>query len=285
MNWIIMDLLAAAGMALSVCLAKKGGKDTDATLAATIFCSAVCSMELFIGRKTFSLDAVAQIKQDHWLDILIVGFFLGLAWLFLFMALKTGDATRVLSMAKLHLILIPVISILVNKQKFPVPVVVAMALFLAGIVFMLIGSESAEWLFNALMAACLYTSCYSVESNVIDRGPLHICISHMISLFIFLMISLVKKNGDTFKSLTFAHGMLILFAGFAFKGSTIAYDRAMELLGSRSHTAAVRLNRLDILFAMGICMLLFKEKPSPKLIGGVVTIVAALEVLTFLYRM
>lgn len=282
MNWIVMDLLSAVAIALSVCFAKKGGDDTDPTLSAAIFCSAVCGLEMFIGRKKFTLHSFIGIDRGDWFDILAVGILLGLSWLFLFMAFKSADPGRVFAMGKLYLVMIPVIEILINKSKFPVSVITAMVLFLFGIVMMLVSSESTEWMFNALIAASLYTTYHAIEEKVIEKGEFAVLLSHLIALFMFLLISLVKKNGETFKSLTFAHGCLLILAGFTFKTSTLLYNKALYFIdkANGSRLAVLRLNRLDVLFAFGLAALILKDKLSAQKIAGAVCVVLAIEALT-----
>lgn len=280
MSWIVMDLFAAVAMALSVCFAKKGVEKTDPTIGAAIFCFAICAMELFIGRRKFSPTSLLSLNSGDWFDIVMVGILLGLSWQFIFMAFKSGDSSRVFTMAKLYILLIPVIEILINRAPFPRTVIFAMVFFVVGIIMLLVGSESTEWLFNSLIAASFYTVYQALEEKVVDQGSFAIFLSHVIALFMFLIISMVKRNGDTFKSLTFAHGVLLMVAGFCVKFSSLFYDKAVGFFGDGNKMFLVRINRFDIIIALGVAAVLFKEKLSAKKIVGVTFVLAAIEVLT-----
>lgn len=108
MYWLISAFLSAITAALVAIFAKMGLKGIDSTLATTI---RSVIMAVFLVAVSFSLEkfngfSLKTLDLRDWLLIAAAGVAGALSWLFYFMALKTGLATRVAAIDRLSLVFI-----------------------------------------------------------------------------------------------------------------------------------------------------------------------------------
>ena len=114
MSWLIFALLSAIFAALVAIFGKIGLKEIDSTLATTVR-SIIMAGFLFvtslIGRK-ISLGAIDKFTSKDWLFIVLSGVAGALSWLFYFMALKQGDASKIVAIDRLSIIFVVVFAAL-----------------------------------------------------------------------------------------------------------------------------------------------------------------------------
>lgn len=108
--WIIYSVLAAFTAALVAIFGKLGLKNIDPTLATTIRSIVMAGFLIITSivlRKidNFSLEAVAL---KDWLLIILAGIAGALSWLFYFLALKSGDTTKVVVIDRMSLVFVAI---------------------------------------------------------------------------------------------------------------------------------------------------------------------------------
>ena len=103
--WIVYALLAALFAALTSILAKIGIQEVNSNLATAIRTVVVLVMAWGIVFATGKHHEMANITQKSWLFLCLSGVATGLSWLFYYKALQLGDASRVVPIDKLSVVI------------------------------------------------------------------------------------------------------------------------------------------------------------------------------------
>lgn len=108
MYWLIFAFLSALAASLVAVFGKLGLKSLDSTLATTvrslIMAGFLVVVSLFLGKwNNFNFNS---LSSKDWILIALSGVAGALSWLFYFFALKTGDATKVVAIDRLSIVLV-----------------------------------------------------------------------------------------------------------------------------------------------------------------------------------
>jgi transporter family protein len=117
--WFFYALLSAVFAALVAILAKLGLKTVDSTIATTIRSVIMAVFLMFVGLSLGKLSDLSPTLLSHrdWLLIILSGVAGAISWLFYFLALKTGDASKVVALDRLSLVFVIFLSALVLGEK------------------------------------------------------------------------------------------------------------------------------------------------------------------------
>ena len=112
MNWLIFAFLSAITAALVAIFAKMGLKGIDSTLATTIrsIIMAVFLTLVSFFLKKFQGFSLKSFDSKDWLLIVLAGIAGALSWLFYFLALKTGLATKVVVIDRLSFVFVIILA-------------------------------------------------------------------------------------------------------------------------------------------------------------------------------
>lgn len=138
--WLIYALISAISAALVTIFAKIGLKQIDSTLA-TIIRSIIMALFLvsigFISKKINS-TSISNLNSKDWLFIILSGIAGAVSWLFYFLALKSGTASKVAVIDKTSIIFIILLSFLFLKETFHPINIFGILLLIVGTLFILI---------------------------------------------------------------------------------------------------------------------------------------------------
>ena len=106
--WLVYAFLSSITAALVAILAKIGLKNIDSTLATTIrsIIMAVFLVLVALSLKKFQGFSINSFSNRDWILIILAGIAGALSWLFYFLALKTGLATKVATIDRLSLVFV-----------------------------------------------------------------------------------------------------------------------------------------------------------------------------------
>lgn len=112
--WLFYATLSALFAALVAILGKVGLKNVDATLATTLRAVIMAIMLLVASAALgkFSDFSVSEVGGKGWLFIVLAGIAGALSWLFYFIALQSGDVTRVSAIDRASIILVVLLAAL-----------------------------------------------------------------------------------------------------------------------------------------------------------------------------
>ena len=124
MTWYIAAGLSAIFAALTSIFAKIGIKDIDSNLATAIRTTFILFFTWGIAASQGTLSKITEISKHSWLFLLLSALATGFSWLFYFYALKVGEASKVVPIDKLSLVLTILFAALILKEKIGVQVII-----------------------------------------------------------------------------------------------------------------------------------------------------------------
>ncbi|HKZ34727.1 MAG TPA: EamA family transporter [Patescibacteria group bacterium] len=134
MNWILFAFLSAFFAALTAILAKVGVKDVNSNLATAVRTVVIL---LFAWGIVFFQQVHKELTHISRLSLIFLvlsGITTGLSWLFYFRALQIGEASKVVPIDKLSLVLTIILAVVLLKEKLTVPVLLGSILMTIGAV-------------------------------------------------------------------------------------------------------------------------------------------------------
>jgi transporter family protein len=132
MNWLIAAFLSALFAALTSILAKIGVKSVSSNLATAIRTVVILFFAWGIVIFQGGLKEIGEISKNSFLFLILSGLATGLSWLFYFYALKVGDASKVVPIDKLSLVLTIILAGLILKEKITAPILIGSILMTTG---------------------------------------------------------------------------------------------------------------------------------------------------------
>lgn len=105
MSWFIFALLSAVFAALVSILAKIGLKDLNSNLATAIRTTVVLIFTWGIAFAQGLNKEIGNITKSTWIFLTLSGIATGLSWLFYFRALQMGEASKVMPIDKMSIVI------------------------------------------------------------------------------------------------------------------------------------------------------------------------------------
>ena len=136
--WFVLALLSAIFAALTSILAKVGIEGVNSNLATAIRTVVVVVMAWGMVFLTNSQNGIAEISKRSWLFIILSGLATGASWLCYYRALQLGDASKVVPIDKLSVVITLVLAFVFLHEEFTVKSLVGCILIGAGTLIMVI---------------------------------------------------------------------------------------------------------------------------------------------------
>ena len=116
--WFVLALLSAIFAALTSILAKVGIEGVNSNLATAIRTVVVVVMAWGMVFLTNSQNGIAEISKRSWLFIILSGLATGASWLCYYRALQVGDASKVVPIDKLSVVITLVLAFVFLHEQF-----------------------------------------------------------------------------------------------------------------------------------------------------------------------
>ena len=136
--WFVFALLSALFAALTSILAKVGIEGVNSTLATAIRTCVVLAMSWGMVFLTNVQGGISSISQKSWLFLILSGLATGASWLCYYRALQIGEASKVVPIDKLSVVITLVLAFVFLHEKFTVKSAVGSLLLLAGTLVMVL---------------------------------------------------------------------------------------------------------------------------------------------------
>ena len=138
MMWFWFALGSAVFAALTAILAKIGIDGVDSNLATAIRTVVVVIMAWGMVFLTNAQGGLAQISKKSWIFLILSGLATGLSWLCYYKALQIGDASKVVPIDKLSVVITFVLAFVFLHEDFTWKSALGCALIGAGTVLMVV---------------------------------------------------------------------------------------------------------------------------------------------------
>ena len=116
--WLVFALLSAIFAALTSILAKVGIEGVNSNLATAIRTVVVVVMAWGMVFITNAQNGIAEISKRSWLFLVLSGLATGASWLCYYKALQTGDASKVVPVDKLSVVITLVLAFVFLHEQF-----------------------------------------------------------------------------------------------------------------------------------------------------------------------
>lgn len=136
--WFIFALLSAVFAALTSILAKVGIDGVNSNLATAIRTMVVVVMAWVMVFLTSAQGGIGDISKKSWLFLILSGLATGVSWLCYYRALQIGEASRVVPVDKLSVVITLILAFVFLHEKCTVKSIVGCVLIGAGTLFMVL---------------------------------------------------------------------------------------------------------------------------------------------------
>lgn len=118
--WFVFALLSAVFAALTSILAKVGIEGVNSNLATAIRTVVVVVMAWGMVFLTNTQSGIADISKRSWLFLILSGLATGASWLCYYKALQIGEASKVVPIDKLSVVITLVLAFVFLHEQFTV---------------------------------------------------------------------------------------------------------------------------------------------------------------------
>ncbi|MBQ8505967.1 MAG: EamA family transporter [Clostridia bacterium] len=134
--WLIFALGSALFAALTSILAKIGIDGVNSNLATAIRTMVVVAMSWGMVFLTRAQHGIGEISRKSWLFLVLSGLATGASWLCYYKALQMGEASKVVPIDKLSVVITLVLAFVFLREQFTVKSLVGAVLITAGTLVM-----------------------------------------------------------------------------------------------------------------------------------------------------
>ena len=136
--WFVFALLSAVFAALTSILAKVGIEGVNSNLATAIRTVVVLVMAWGMVFVTNTQGGLTDISKKSWLFLILSGLATGASWLCYYRALQIGEASKVVPIDKLSVVITLALAFVVLHEPFTAKSLIGCALITAGTLFMVL---------------------------------------------------------------------------------------------------------------------------------------------------
>lgn len=131
--WLIFAILSSVFAALTSILAKIGIDGVNSNLATAIRTAVVLALSWLMVFVTGAQSGISEINKRNWMFLILSGLTTGASWLCYYKALQTGEASKVIPIDKMSVVLTLILAFIFLHEQFT-------AKTLVGIIFLTVGT-------------------------------------------------------------------------------------------------------------------------------------------------
>lgn len=136
--WCVFAILSAVFAALTSILAKVGIDGVNSNLATAIRTVVVVFMSWGMVFLTNGQSGITEISKKSWIFLILSGLATGASWLCYYKALQMGEASKVVPIDKMSVVITLVLAFLFLHEQFTAKSVIGCILITAGTLFMVL---------------------------------------------------------------------------------------------------------------------------------------------------
>ena len=136
--WFVFAILSAVFAALTSILAKVGIEEVNSNLATAIRTLVVILMAWLMVFITNAQGGLSSISKKSWLFLILSGLATGASWLCYYKALQMGEASKVVPIDKLSVIITLILAFVFLHEQFTIKSIIGCILIGAGTLLMVL---------------------------------------------------------------------------------------------------------------------------------------------------
>ncbi|WP_296031860.1 EamA family transporter [uncultured Treponema sp.] len=137
MMWLIFAILSSVFAALTSILAKIGIDGVNSNLATAIRTAVVLAMSWLMMFVTGAQSGISEINKRSWMFLIFSGLATGASWLCYYKALQIGEASKVVPIDKMSVVLTLILAFIFLHEQFTAKTLAGMILLTAGTILMI----------------------------------------------------------------------------------------------------------------------------------------------------
>jgi len=136
--WLLFAVLSAVFAALTSILAKVGIEGVNSNLATAVRTVVVVLMSWGMVFLTHAQSGLSEISRKSWIFLILSGLATGASWLCYYKALQMGEASKVVPIDKLSVVITLILAFVFLHEQFTAKSVVGCILIGAGTLIMVL---------------------------------------------------------------------------------------------------------------------------------------------------
>ena len=136
--WFILALASSVFAALTSILAKIGIDGVNSNLATAIRTAVVLLLSWGMVFLTNAQSGITEISRRSWLFLILSGLATGASWLCYYKALQVGEASKVVPIDKLSVVITMILAALILHEQFTLNSILGCVLIAAGTMIMVL---------------------------------------------------------------------------------------------------------------------------------------------------
>ena len=136
--WTIFAILSAIFAALTSILAKVGIEGVNSNLATAVRTIVVVLMAWFMVFITGNQNEIIDISKKSWIFLILSGLATGASWLCYYKALQLGEASKVLPIDKLSIVITIILAFIFLGEQITLKTLIGCCLIVTGTFIMIL---------------------------------------------------------------------------------------------------------------------------------------------------
>ncbi|EUB20735.1 MULTISPECIES: EamA family transporter [Fusobacterium] len=136
--WFIFAILSAIFAALTSILAKIGIEGVNSNLATAVRTIVVVLMAWFMVFITRNQNGIVDISKKSWIFLILSGLATGASWLCYYKALQLGEASKVVPIDKLSIVITIVLAFIFLGEQITLKTLIGCCLIVTGTFIMIL---------------------------------------------------------------------------------------------------------------------------------------------------
>ncbi|BEO91393.1 EamA family transporter [Fusobacterium nucleatum] len=136
--WFIFAILSAVFAALTSILAKIGIEGVNSNLATAVRTIVVVLMAWFMVFITGNQNGIVDISKKSWIFLILSGLATGASWLCYYKALQLGEASKVVPIDKLSIVITIVLAFIFLGEQITLKTLIGCCLIVIGTFIMIL---------------------------------------------------------------------------------------------------------------------------------------------------
>lgn len=135
--WLIFAILSSVFAALTSILAKIGIDGVNSNLATAIRTAVVLALSWLMVFVTGAQSGISEINKRNWMFLILSGLATGASWLCYYKALQIGEASKVIPIDKMSVVLTLILAFIFLHEQFTAKTLVSIIFLTTGTILMI----------------------------------------------------------------------------------------------------------------------------------------------------
>ena len=135
--WLIFAILSSVFAALTSMLAKIGIDGVNSNLATAIRTAVVLALSWLMVFVTGVQSGISEINKRNWMFLILSGLATGTSWLCYYKALQIGEASKVIPIDKMSVVLTLILAFIFLHEQFTTKTLVGIIFLTTGTILMI----------------------------------------------------------------------------------------------------------------------------------------------------